>query len=186
MKDILCEARRVSFSSIYANYADIFYHRSMEKDKLSILDVWGAYGQKDNEKLDRSEMNKPESDNGDSLSKRKQFLVSMLVYANYTDIFYHRSMEKDNFFVLDVCGAYGQKDIEILDRSFGACMPCRSRLSDERKTFETLRSYQFDIKKVGIQTNKSLNWHHGGYIYRFISHIFKTPFYTCGDEGAIN
>ena len=70
----------------------------------------------------------------------------MLVYANYTDIFYHRSMEKDT--------------------------PCRSRLSVERKIFETPRSDQFDIKKVGIQTNKPLNWHHGGYTYRLISHIF--------------
>ena len=60
-------------------------------------------------------------DNGDSLSKRKQFLVSMLVYVNYTDIFYHRSMEKDKLFVLDVWGAYGHKDIEILDRSGPAC-----------------------------------------------------------------
>ena len=84
--------------------------------------MWGAYGQKDIEKLDCSEMNKPEHDNGDSLSKRKQFLVSMLVYANYTDIFYHRRMEKDKLFVLDVCGAYGQKDIEILDRSWPACL----------------------------------------------------------------
>ena len=56
-------------------------------------------------------------DNGDSLIKRKQFLISMLVYANYTDIFYHRSMEKDTLFVLDVWGTYGQKDIEILDHS---------------------------------------------------------------------
>ena len=31
----------------------------MEKDKLSILDVCGAYGQKDIKKLNRSEMNKP-------------------------------------------------------------------------------------------------------------------------------
>ena len=51
-----------SFSSIYANYADIFYHRSMEKDKLSILDVCGAYGLKDIKRLDGSEMNKPARD----------------------------------------------------------------------------------------------------------------------------
>ena len=51
--------RRMTFSSIYANYADIFNHRSMEKDKLFVLDVCGAYGQKDINKLDRSEMNKP-------------------------------------------------------------------------------------------------------------------------------
>ena len=31
-----------------------------------------------------------------------------------------------------------------------------------RKSFETPRSDQFNIKKVGIQTNKPLNWHHGG------------------------
>ena len=31
----------------------------MEKDKLFLLDVCGAYGQKDIKKLDRSEMNKP-------------------------------------------------------------------------------------------------------------------------------
>ena len=48
------EARRISFSSIYANYAGIFNHRSMEKDKLSILDMCGAYGQKDIEILERS------------------------------------------------------------------------------------------------------------------------------------
>ena len=53
------EARKISFSSIYANYAGIFNHRSMEKDKLSILDVWGTYGQKDIKILDRSEINKP-------------------------------------------------------------------------------------------------------------------------------
>ena len=37
----------VGFMLVHANYTDIFYHRSMEKDKLSILDLWGAYGQKD-------------------------------------------------------------------------------------------------------------------------------------------
>ena len=63
------EARRISFSLNYANYAGIFNHRSMEKDKLSILDVCGAYGQKDIEILDRSgparlEINKPARDNG--------------------------------------------------------------------------------------------------------------------------
>ena len=57
--DIVREARKISFSSIYANYAGIFNHRSMEKDKLSILDVWGAYGQKDIKMIDRSEINKP-------------------------------------------------------------------------------------------------------------------------------
>ena len=51
---IVREGRRLSFSLNYANYAGIFNHRSMEKDKLSILDVCGAYGQKDIEKLDRS------------------------------------------------------------------------------------------------------------------------------------
>ena len=53
-RDIVREARTTSFSSDYANYTDIFYHRSMEKDKLSILDVCGAYGQKDIKILDRS------------------------------------------------------------------------------------------------------------------------------------
>ena len=53
--------RRMTFSSIYANYADIFNHRSMEKDKLFVLDVCGAYGQKDIQILDRSEINKPAS-----------------------------------------------------------------------------------------------------------------------------
>ena len=95
------EARRISFSLNYANYAGIFNHRRMEKDKLSILDVWGAYGQKDIEILDRSgpacsEINKPAMA-ADLLIKRKQFLV-------YTNIFYYRSMEKDKLFVLDVCG----------------------------------------------------------------------------------
>ena len=52
-------ARKGSFISDYANYMDTFYHRSMEKDKLSILDVWSAYGQKDIKRLDRSEINKP-------------------------------------------------------------------------------------------------------------------------------
>ena len=50
------EGRRISFS---LNYAGIFNYRSMEKDKLSILDVWGAYGQKDIKLLDRSKINKP-------------------------------------------------------------------------------------------------------------------------------
>ena len=69
---IMREAKRISFSSIYANYAGIFNHRSMENDKLSILDVCGAYGQKDIEILDRSgparsesEINKLARDNGD-------------------------------------------------------------------------------------------------------------------------
>ena len=67
--DIVREARRISFSLNYANYAGIFNHRSMEKDKLLILDVWGAYGQKDIEILDRSgparlEINNPACDNG--------------------------------------------------------------------------------------------------------------------------
>ena len=83
----------------------------MEKDKLSILDVWGAYGQKDIEILDRSEINTPARESRWRPSERKRFR------ANFTNIFYHRSMEKDKIFVLDVCGAYGQKDIEILDRS---------------------------------------------------------------------
>ena len=92
----------------------------------------------------------------------KMFLVSMLVYANYTDIFYHRSMEKDKLFVLDVWTAYGQKDIKILD-----CLE-PARLSGvgwvyARKLVETPRSDQFNIKDLGIQTNKPLNWHHGGY-----------------------
>ena len=55
----MLDARRMSFSSIYANYANIFIHRSMEKDKLFVLDVCGVYGQKDIEKLDRSEINSP-------------------------------------------------------------------------------------------------------------------------------
>ena len=93
-------------SSIYANNADIFYHRSMEKDKLSILDVCGAYGQKDIEKLDRSEIKT-------SLHVMATDPTEGLFFSNYTDILYHRtirSMEKDKLFVLDVCGAYGQKD----------------------------------------------------------------------------
>ena len=40
---------------VYANYTDIFYHRSMDKDKLLDLDVWSAYSQKTIKKLDRSE-----------------------------------------------------------------------------------------------------------------------------------
>ena len=47
----------------------------MEKDKLSILDVWGAYGQKDIEILDRSparsEINKPARDNGGWVERTK-------------------------------------------------------------------------------------------------------------------
>ena len=56
--------RDLGFISDYANHTDIFYHRSMEKDRLSILDVWSAYGQKDIERLDRSEINKPARDGG--------------------------------------------------------------------------------------------------------------------------
>ena len=119
----------MSFSSIYAKYAGIFNHRSMKKDKLFVLDVCDAYGQKDIEKLDHSEINKPARDNGGRLAERTKTVFDfMLVYANYTDIFYHRSMEKDKYVVLDVCDAYSQKDIEILDRSPGSCT-FRSRLS---------------------------------------------------------
>ena len=53
-----------------------------------------------------------------------------------------------------------------------------------RKSFETPRSDQFKIKKVGIQTNKPLNWQHGGYTCsdiicinrRFIPVATKEPF----------
>ena len=53
-----------------------------------------------------------------------------------------------------------------------------------RKSFETPRSDQFNIKKVGIQTNKPLNWQHGGYTCsdiicinrRFIPVATKEPF----------
>ena len=72
--------RRMSFSSIYGNYADIFNHRSMEKDKLSILDVCGAYGQKDIEKLDRSEINKPARDNGGRLAGRTKTVFGLYGY----------------------------------------------------------------------------------------------------------
>ena len=41
----------------------------------------------------------------------------VIVYASDTDIFYDRSMEKDKLLVLDVCSAYGQKDIKKLERS---------------------------------------------------------------------
>ena len=52
------------------------------------------------------------------------------------------------------------------------------------KKAETPRSDQFNIKKVGIQTNKPLNWHHGGYTCidfkclnrRFIPVATKEPF----------
>ena len=47
----------------------------------------------------------------------------MLVYAHYTDIFYHRGMEKDKLLVVDACSAYGQKDIKRLDRSGTATFP---------------------------------------------------------------
>ena len=68
------EARRIGFS---LNYAGIFNHRSMEKDKLSILDMWGAYGQKDIEILDRSgparpEINKPTRDNRGRLADQNK------------------------------------------------------------------------------------------------------------------
>ena len=53
-----------------------------------------------------------------------------------------------------------------------------------RKLVETPRSDQFNIKKVGIQTNKPLNWHHGGCTCidlicldrRFIPMATKEPF----------
>ena len=79
------EARRISFSLNYANYAGIFNHRSMEKDKLSILDVWGAYGQKDIEILDRSgparsEINKPACDNGGRLADQTKTFFGLYEY----------------------------------------------------------------------------------------------------------
>ena len=53
-----------------------------------------------------------------------------------------------------------------------------------RKSVETPRSEKFDIK-IGIQTHKPLNWHHGGCTCTaFI--MLRSPFYPCGDEGAIN
>ena len=49
----------------------------MEKDKLFVLDVCGAYSLKDIEKLDRSEINEPARDNGADLpSERREFLIS--------------------------------------------------------------------------------------------------------------
>ena len=102
--------------SIYASYAGIFNHRSMEKDKLSILDVWGAYGQKDIKILDRSEINKPARGPYAMVREARRISFSW-IYANYAGIFNHRSMEKDKLSILDVWGAYGQNDIKILDRS---------------------------------------------------------------------
>ena len=72
--------RRMSFSSIYVNYTDIFNHRSMEKDKLSILDVCGAYGQKDIEKLDCSEINKPARDNDGRLADQTKTVFGLYGY----------------------------------------------------------------------------------------------------------
>ena len=63
-------------------------------------------------------------------SEREGLFPHVSLRKLYGYIFYHGSMEKDT--------------------------PCRSRLSVERKIFETPRSDQFDIKKVGIQTNKPL------------------------------
>ena len=48
-----CEARMTTFISDYTNHTDIFYHRSMEEDKLFVLDVWSAYSQKDIKRLER-------------------------------------------------------------------------------------------------------------------------------------
>ena len=78
-------ARIGVFISDYADYTDIFYHRSMEKDKLSILDVWGAYGQKDIEILDRSgptrsEINKPARDNGGRLAGQTKTVFGLYEY----------------------------------------------------------------------------------------------------------
>ena len=70
----------MSFSSIYANYVGIFNHRSMEKDKLFVLDVCGAYGQKDIEKLDRSEINKPARDNGGRLADQTKTVFGLYGY----------------------------------------------------------------------------------------------------------
>ena len=132
----------MSFSSIYANYAGIFNHKSMEKDKLFVLDVCGAYGLKDIEKLDRSEINEPARDNG------CRVFDFMLVYANYTDIFYHRSMDKDKNFVLDVWRAYGQKDIKRLDSSGPACL--------------SGVGWALNEKNIWNASVWPLNWHHGG------------------------
>ena len=73
-------ARKGSFISDYANYTDIFYHRSMEEDKLSILDVCGAYGQKDKKKLDRSEINKSARDNGSRLADQTKTVFGLYRY----------------------------------------------------------------------------------------------------------
>ena len=67
------------------DYTDIFYHRSIEKDKLLILDVCGAYGQKDIERLDRSgpgrsEINKPSRDNGGRLADRTKTVFGLYGY----------------------------------------------------------------------------------------------------------
>ena len=97
-----------------------------------------------------------------AMAREARRISFSLNYANYAGIFNHRSMEEDKLFVLDKCGAYGQKDIEILYRSELARLSGVGRVL-ARKSFETPRSDQFNIKKVGIQTNKPLNWQHGGY-----------------------
>ena len=68
-------------------YTDIglFYHRGMEKEKLFILDVCGAYSQKDTERLDhsgpaRSEINKPTRDNGGQLADRTKTFIGLYGY----------------------------------------------------------------------------------------------------------
>ena len=61
-------------------------------------------------------------------------------------------MEKDKSLVLNAWSAYIQKDIMNL-----------ARLALERSPFEIPRTDYFNIKKVGFQTNKPLNWHDGRY-----------------------
>ena len=52
----------------------------MEKDKLFVLDVCGAYDQKDIEKLGRSEINKPACDNGGRLADRTKTVFGLYGY----------------------------------------------------------------------------------------------------------
>ena len=81
--------------------------------------------------------------------------VELRISSQFTQIIrIYSTMEKDKSLVLDAWSAYIQKDIMNLDR-----------LALERSPSETPRTDHFNIKKVGFQTNKPLNWHDGRYTY---------------------
>ena len=114
------------------------------------------------------------------------------VYAIYKHIFYHgegpggqiivswcvECLHSERHYKLNPLG-----DTEEPDRMWSW-----GRLSRWRKTklkHSQSRTDRFNIKKIGIQTNKPLNWNHGRYTYRLISCFWNACFIVLRQQGQL-